>query len=295
MKRTFVAFLIISAFVISSFVASAQEEARAAWQITNFDITANVQQAERNLNVVAVLSATNVGRGNGSSFTFRLNNKAVIKGVTIGGATATFRTVPETYGNLHRVTVTVANPVASGGPIVVNITYSLPIESNSGFAAISPVGSQFLPPSFWYPAPNTQFTVRGADSAPVHLVVNGSNVISSGMEKSGSAGSTYEQTLSGQPFFVQGEWDRIEGTGEGKNIIVFAPRGATPDEKKQAEALINVTAAARSYYGGLLGPVADVPIRLVVVRRGSGFNDTGTILIEPAALRRAKVDSSTLC
>ena len=292
-KRFLISILAVITLVLSFVVVSAQEEARAAWQVTNFDITANVQQAERNLSVAAVLSATNVGRGTGSSFTFRLNNKAVIKSVTIGGATAAFRTVPETYGNLHRVTVTVSNPVASGGSIVVTITYNLPVESNSGFAAISPIGSQFLAPSFWFPSPNTQFSVRGADSAPVRLAVNASNVISSGMEKSGAAGTTYEQALFSQPFFVQGEWDRIDGTGDGKNIIAFAPRGATPDEKRQAEALIALTAAARAYYGSLLGPAPDVPIRLVVVRRGSGFNDTGTILIEPGALRRAKIDSTT--
>ena len=70
----------------------------------------------------------------------------------------------------------------------MNISYSFPVESNTGLAAISPAGSQFLPLSFWYPAPNTPFTVRGADTAPVRLVVNGSGVISSGIEKSSAAG-----------------------------------------------------------------------------------------------------------
>src|SRR5437660_4913013 len=73
----------------------AQEEARAAWEITNYDINANVQQAERALSAVAILSATNVGRGAGLSFTFRINSKATIKAVTVGGANANFRTVPE--------------------------------------------------------------------------------------------------------------------------------------------------------------------------------------------------------
>ncbi len=273
-------------------ITAAQEE-RAAWQITNFDITANIQQTERTLGVVAILSATNVGRGIGSSFTFRLNNKAVIKGVTVGGATAPFRSVPETVGNLQRITVTLVNTIASGGSVVLNITYSLPVEGNTGLAAISPIGSQFLPLSFWYPAPNTPFSVRGADSAPMRLTVNGSNVISSGMEKSGAAESTYEQTLSAQPFFVQGEWDRIDGAGESQNIIAYAPRGATAEEKKQADALINLAGAARAYYAGLLGPAPEVPVRLVAVRRGAGFTDSGTILIEPGALRRAKVDSVT--
>ena len=293
MKRILAVILTTLALYFSS-IASAQEEARAAWQVTNFDITANVQQPERTLSAVAVLSATNVGRGVGLSFTFRIANKASIKSVTVAGATASFRTVPESYGNLQRVTVTLPNSVASGGPLVLNVSYSLPVESNTGLAAISPIGSQFLPLAFWYPAPNTPFTVRGADTAPVRLVVNGTSVIGSGIEKNSAAGSTvYEQALFAQPFFVQGDWDKFEGTGESKNVTAFLPRGATAEEKKQAEALVNLAANARAYYAGLLGPGREVPIRLVSVRRGAGFNDGGTILVEPGAFRRAKIDSAT--
>ena len=272
----------------------AQEEARAAWQITNFDITASVQQSERALSAVAVLIASNVGRGTGASFTFRIAAKASIKNVTVGGASANFRTVPESYGNLQRVTVTLPNSVASGGSLVININYSLPVVSNTGNAAISPIEAQFLPLSFWYPLPNTPFTVRGADTAPLRLVVNGPNVISSGIEKSSSSGSTvYEQPLFAQPFFAQGDWERAEGAGEAKNITVLLPRGVTAEEKRQAEAVINLAANARTYYANLFGPAPDVPIRLLTVRRGAGFSDSGTIFIEPGALRRAKVDSGT--
>lgn len=293
MKRILATTIAVIVLSLLSSTTPAQEEARAAWQITNFDITANLQPAERTLNAVAILSATNVGRGTGSSFTFRIANKAVIKSVTVGGAHANFRTAPESYGNLHRVTTTLTNAIASGGPLVVNISYSLPVESNTGLAAISPVGSQFLPLSFWYPMPNTPFSVRGVDSAPMRLSVNAANVISSGFEKSGSGSTTYEQPLFAQPFFLQGDWDPIEGTGDSKNITALAPRGVAADEKKQAEALIGLAASARAYYAGLLGPAPDVPIRLVAVRRGSGFNDGGTILIDAGALRRAKVDSAT--
>ena len=293
MKRNLLAVLTLLALILFSTSAPAQEEARAAWQITNFDITANVQQSERTLGVVAILSATNVGRGAGASFTFRLANKASIKGVTIGGAAATYRAVPETYGNLQRLTVTLSNSVASGGSLVLNISYSLPVEINSGLAAISPIGSQFLPLSFWYPAPNTPFTVRGADTAPVRLTVNGAGVIASGVEKSNTGSTVYEQALFAQPFFVQGEWDKIEGTGDGKNITAFLPPGATVEEKKQADAIVNVAANARAFFASLLGPGPDVPIRLVSVRRGAGFNDGGTLLLESGAFRRAKVDSTT--
>ena len=288
-----IASILTTLFLFSS-VVQTQEEARAAWQITNFDLTANVQQAERTLSAVAVLNATNVGRGTGSSFTFRIANKAAIKSVTIGGGTANFRTVPETYGNLQRVTVTLPNSVASGGSLIIDITYSLPVESNTGLAAISPLGSQFLPLSFWYPQPNTPFTARGADTAPTRLVVNGANVISSGVEKSVSPGSTvYEQALFAQPFFVQEDWDKVEGIGEAKGITALVPRGAGTEEKRQAEAIISLAANARKFYAGLLGPGPDTPIRLVAVRRGSGSSDGGTILIEPGALRRSKMDSAT--
>lgn len=282
------------ALILSSSTVPAQEEARAAWQVTNFDINANVQQPERALSAVAILSAINVGRGAGLSFTFRINSKATVKAVTVAGANANFRTVPESYGNIQRVTVTLPNSVAPNGSLVLSISYSLQVESNTGLAAISPTGSQFLPLAFWYPAPNTQFIARGADTAPFRLAVNGSNVISSGGEKTGAAGSSvYEQTLNAQPFFVQGEWDRIEGAADSKNITAFIARGATPEEKKQGEAIIAVAASARAYYTGFLGPAPEVPIRLVSARRGAGFNDTGTILIEPAAFRRAKLDSAT--
>ncbi|HEV2827862.1 MAG TPA: hypothetical protein VGW76_09680 [Pyrinomonadaceae bacterium] len=284
--------VLITIFLLAS-ATPAQEEARAAWQITKFDVTANIQQAERTLEATALLNATNVGRGTGTSFTFRIANKAAIKSVTVGAATANFRTVAEAYGNLQRVTVTLPGQFASGASLAISISYSLPIESNSGLAAISPIGSQFLPLSFWYPMPNTPFTVRGADTAPFRLVVNGTNVASSGVEKSSTGSTVYEQNLFGQPFFVQGDWDKVEGQGEAKNIVAWLPRGATAEEKKQAEALLSLTANVRAYYATLLGPAPDVPIRLVAVRRGAGFSDSGTILVEPGVFRRSKVDSTT--
>lgn len=294
MNRILSVSLVILALFLCWSNAPAQEVASAAWQITNFDINANIQQPERALSAVAILSATNVGRGTGLSFTFRINSKASIKTATVGGATANFRTVAESYGNIQRVTVTLPSSVAPNGSLVINISYSLPVESNTGLAAISQLGSQFLPLSFWYPAPNTALTARGADTAPFRVVVNGSSVISSGIEKSSAGGSTaYEQTLNGQPFFVQGDWEKIEGAGESKNIAAFVARGASPEEKKQAEAIMTLAANARAFYAGLMGPAPEVPIRLVSTRKGAGFSDSGTILIEPGAFRRAKVDSAT--
>src|SRR6266480_4488505 len=123
MKRILTA-VVFSTLVLFLFLstAAAQEEARAAWQVTNLDITANMDQAERALNVLSVLTAKNVGRAAGSTLTFRLNAKAVIRGVTVGGANANFRTVPETHGNLQRVTATLPGRIASNA--MINLTVS---------------------------------------------------------------------------------------------------------------------------------------------------------------------------
>lgn len=294
MKRILATTLTATALILCTLVnALAQEEVRAAWQITKFDITANVQQAERALDCTAILNATNVGRGTGVSFTFRIASKATIKTVTVAGATANFRAVQESYGNLQRITITLSPAAAPGAALVITVNYSVPVESNSGLAAISPVGSQFLPLSFWYPMPNTPFTLRGADTAPFRLVVNGANVVSSGVEKSSQGPTIYEQSLFGQPFFVQGEWEKVEGQGDAKNIAVWLPRGATAEEKKQAELLLTLTASALSYFTGLLGPLTETPIRLVAMRRGSGFSDGGTVLLDYGAFRRSKTDSTT--
>ena len=63
--------------------------------------------------------------------------------------------------------------------------------------------------------------------------------------------------------------------------------------RRERRAIISLAANARAYYANLFGPAPDVPTRLITVRRGAGFSDSGTILIEPGALRRAKVDSAT--
>ena len=291
MNRLFLLVLLVCLVLVQP-TAFAQEEVRLAWQVTSFDINATLQPAERTLNATATVNAKNIGRVAGSTLTFRLNPKATIKTVTVGAANATYRLVPETQSGSQRVTTTLPAAVPSGGNVSIVVTYSLPVESNTGLASLAPMGSQFLPLSFWYPNPNSPFSVRGADTAPFRLVVNAPNVLSSGIEKSSGGNSSFEQPLSGQPFLVQGDWDRVESTTD-RAVSVYLPKGAAADERKQAENLLALAAAARSFYSSLLGPAPDVPVRLIAVRRGAGFHDAGTVLIETSAFRRGKIDSST--
>src|SRR6185503_17326267 len=90
---------ILTTLLLFTSTTPAQEEARAAWQVTNFDIVANIQPAERILSAAAILSVSNVGRGTGTFFTFRITAKASVKSVTVGGATANFRSFPESSGD----------------------------------------------------------------------------------------------------------------------------------------------------------------------------------------------------
>src|SRR5215203_2904764 len=248
------------------------------WQVNSFDISANVQQNERSLSAVATLNATNVGSAPGRTLTVRLNAKASVKSVTVGGAAASFRPGTEPRGDLQRIEIALASSVAPNSSVTVAVNYVLPVESNTGLTAISPIGTEFLPLSFWYPMPNTPYSVRGADTAPFRLTVNIPNAISSGVEKAGPNGSiSFEQSLHGQPFFVQGDWDRVEGAGDGRGIVVLVEKVAMPEDRKRAEGLISFAAAARAFFATALGPAPDAPLKLVAVRRGAGFSDSGTV------------------
>jgi hypothetical protein len=92
--------LLLIVFCVSS--SQAQEEARAAWQVTNFDINVANVGSERALNARAVLTVRNIGRGAGTTLTLRINAKAEIKNITIGAATAVYRSQPEPRGGRER-------------------------------------------------------------------------------------------------------------------------------------------------------------------------------------------------
>ena len=279
---------------LATMQAGAQAPAIVVWQVNSFDVQANVQQTERLLNAVATINATNVGNGSGRTMTLRINSKASVKSVTAGGAAANFRPIQEPRGDLQRIEINLPATVAPNATMSATVTYSLPVESNSGLTAISPIATQFLPLAFWYPIPNTPYSARGADTAPFHLTVNIPNAISSGVEKAGSPGSvTFDQSLYGQPFFVQGDWDKLEGAADAKGVIVMLEKGAGADDRKHAEALMAFTAAARAFFAAALGPAPDAPIRLVAVRRGAGFTDGGTVLFDADTLRLPKLEAAT--
>src|SRR5829696_3443259 len=189
--RAFLTLLFI--FLIYTLPVGAQDEPAAAWQVTRFDITTALPSNERALTARAQLTVRNVGRGPGTNLTLRISPKAEVKAASVGDATATFR-AGDIRNELQLVRLTLPGAVAPGASVNVALDYRLPLSGNTGFAALSPAGSQFLsqpsePLSLWYPVHNTAASPRGADVAPVRLTINGASsetVISSG-KMSGSS------------------------------------------------------------------------------------------------------------
>jgi hypothetical protein len=295
--RTFISTIIFGLilFIFSSSAVSAQDEARAAaaWQVKSYDISATLPQnaADRNLSVKALLSMQNVGNAPGARVTLRIGSGAEVAAVKVNDAAVTFTKGEERLGtsqrSIQRIIITMPS-VQPNATVSVAVEYGLKVEENSGLNAISALGSQFLPTSFWYPTPNNHFAPKGADFAPFKLSVTngGETVISSGTQ----TGTTFEQKANGQPFFLTGSWDTVESKG----VTVFLPKGAGEAEKQRATELINLTVEAKTYIASLLGNVTELPVRIVAVRQGAGFADAGTLLLDYGAFRRPKLDNGTV-
>ena len=276
-----------------SITVPAQDEARAAWQATKFEITISNPGTDRALTARAVVTLRNVGRGAGSTLSLRINPKIEIKSVTIGSANATYQSRPESRGNAQRLTINLPTSIPANESVTATVDYRFPVADNTGVASLSPIGSQFLPQSMWYPLANNAFAVRGADYSPFRLTVTGGGALSSGVDKSTGGNSIFEQSLKAQPFFVTGSWDRVDGGPSAKGISAFVAKGATADEQKQAAALIAFTSDARAFFASMFGSTPDVPLRLISVARGGGFDDGGTILLGEGSFRRKKIDAMT--
>jgi hypothetical protein len=262
----------------------------ATWQVQKYDITATLPSslADRSLVGKAKVDVKNVSARPASTLTLRISPNAEISTVAVNGTTADFTKAEEKVGtgSLQRIVVRVPS-VQPGNTLSATLDYKLNVKDNSGLNAISPVGSQFLPLSFWYPTPNSWYFARGADYAPFKLTVNGAGqtVISSGTESFGA----FEQKFGGQPFFVSGNWDTAGSGG----VSVYIPKGAGAEEQKRASELSVLAADAKTFITGLLGPAPDTPVRLVAVKRGGGFTSGGTIFVDDSVFRRTKIDSLT--
>ena len=301
MKTTYRA---IFAFLLFTFTLPGfgQTDARisATWQVQKYDMNATLPQADtdRNLVVKAKIDIKNVSGSPASTLTLRIGSSAEVTAVNINGSTVDFTKGEEKINSatsLQRIVLRIPS-VQPNGTVSVTVDYKFNVKDNSGLNAISPVGSQFLPTSFWYPTPNSWYFARGADFAPFTIRVNpsvGVMPVSSGSPVAQEGGSenptVFDQKLRGQPFFVAGNWDPINAGG----VTVMVPKGSGPEEQKRAAELAAIASEAKAFTATLLGAAPDVPIRIVTVKRGGGFSGGGTIFVDDAVLRRSKIDSQT--
>ena len=284
---------ILSVFILT-YSIFAQDNARLSktWEVQKYDITATLPQgeADRFLNAKAILTLKNVSSGSATSLTLRISPNAAVSAVKVNDAAADFNKSEEKIANgtLQKIGLRGLS-IQSGGNVSVAVEYKLKVDENSGLNALSPVNSQFLPLSYWYPTPNSWYFARGADYAPTSLKVissGGRTIISTGTENSGA----FEQKLNVQPFFTTGSWDAVNASG----VTVLMPKGVSADGRKRAEELGSLAAEIKTFMSGLLGVAPDVPLRIVGVRRGAGFSSGGTVFVENAIFDRQKLDSNVV-
>ena len=292
MKRTY---CILAAVILmtAAICVAAQDDTRpsATWEVQKYDINATLPQSDsdRNLSARAKLDLKNISARPALTLTLRISSSAEITAASINGSTVEFTKAEEKVNSavsLQRIVIRMPS-VQPNGAVSVILDYKFNVKDNSGLSALSPVGSQFLPTSFWYPTPNSWFFARGGDYAPFHIQVQapGQTVVSAGIESTGG----FDLKLSSQPMFLSGSWDTVEANG----IKVFVPKGAGAEEQKRAAELASIAAEAKTFVAAVLGPAPDVPLRIVSVKRGGGFSGGGTILVDDGVFRRSKVDSLT--
>lgn len=261
------------------------------WEVMKYDlaVTLPASETERSVGIRATLTVKNVSAVSASSLTLRISPKAEVASVKIGGGQVDFSKGEEKLGagSLQRIGLRGLG-VQSGGIASVEVNYSLKVEENSGLATLTPYSSQFLPLAFWYPTPNSWYYPRGADFAPYRIQVGvpgGVGVFSAGT----ASGGAYDQSLLGQPFFVAGPYETITDKG----VEVALVKGAGDGERRRASEIAGLVSEAFAYYSGLLGTSPAAKLRVISVRRGSGFADAGTLLLDQSVFKREKIDSLT--
>lgn len=272
--------------------AWAQVRAGATWSVQKYDLDVTLPTDERSRSVAvrAVLDLRNISSGPAGTLTLRITSQAEVSAVQLNGKPVEISKGEEKINaatSLQRVAMRFP-AVAPGGPLTATVDYKLNIKDNGPLAAVSSLGTQFLPLSFWYPTPNSWFFTKGPDTAPVRLKVSapaGSQVISSGIETSGA----FEQKMGVQPFFVARDWAVSDRSG----VSLFLPKGVTGDGQRIGNELAGLFTEARAFYETFLGKPPDTRLKIVATGRGAGFTSSGTVLVDEAVFRRPKVDSLT--
>lgn len=290
-KYSYAIFLFIFLFAGATLHAQTEQRIMATWQVEKYDIDATLppEGTTREISVTARLQLKNVAARPATSLTLRISPNAEISSIKLNDNVAEFTKGQEKVGAADFQRIAMRIPaVAVNAALTAVAQYKLKVADNSGISSISPSGTQFLPLSFWYPTPNSWFFARGADFAPFRVRINAPSGVT-GLSAGGESGGAFETKTYGQPFLVAGSWDKTDILG----TSVYLPKGFDETSRQRAEELAELVTEARAFMTPLLGELPDLPIRIVAVRRGSGYAHGGTLLVDERVFRRSKLDSFT--
>ncbi|MFL6373627.1 MAG: hypothetical protein ACJ73D_03065 [Pyrinomonadaceae bacterium] len=289
MHRSFALIILALTFAGTAFT---QTSANATWQVSKYDLNVTLPQAEngRFATIRAVVSARNVSGAPASSLTLRISPNADVTAVSVNGASVEPVKGEEKTAagsTLQRLALRIP-AVAPSAEVTATVDYKLTVKENSALGELSPIETVFLPLSFWYPTPNNWYFAKGADAAPVSMKITslqGTQVVTAGA----GGGGGFISGINGEPFLISGNWDVIDQNG----VSVYVPKGSAGEPQKRAAELASLFADARTFMSGTLGDAPQVPLRIVAGRRGGGFADAGTLIVDEAVFRRSKIDSLT--
>jgi hypothetical protein len=199
----------VALFLMMAGATFAQDSGRGAaatWQVQKYDVDVTLPPGERDrtITVKASLNLKNVSGKAASTLTLRVSPAAEVSSVRINDSTADFSKGEEkinTASNFQRIVMRLPS-VAPDALLSAVVDYKITLKENSALEAVSPVGSQFLPLSFWYPTPNSWYFTRGSDKAPMRIRVQapaGLTAVSAGNESAGAFEEAIRECLSSSP------------------------------------------------------------------------------------------------
>ncbi len=288
-KHTFF-WTILVLFLAAPGVADAQ--IKLTWEVLKYDVSVDLPSdmaAVREADITASLDLRNQSNSSFDRVSLRISDKAKVSEITSGGSKIDFSSSGEKVTESQRLQLLRLNvpPVAAGSSLRVTLKYKLTVESNSGLSALSPVNSQFLPLSFWYPTPTSWFFSEGGDYSPFDLSIQGPgarDIVSAGSVE----GTKVSNPLKGMPFFATGKWRKSEHDG----VVVYAPESRHVAAGRAAE-MAKLANEAKAFAEKALGAKFSVPLKIVGVARGAGFSDSGVIFVERGAFSAKSLDSKT--
>src|SRR6266403_977694 len=115
--------LFCSVFIAGAMPVFSQDEPRAAWQATRFDISADTTGTDRNLVVHATITLKNIGAGAGTTISLHLSPKAQVTAAHAGDTVLNAKASPEPRGNTQRISLKLPTSVAPAGTVSLTVDY----------------------------------------------------------------------------------------------------------------------------------------------------------------------------